>query len=210
MQTNAMPVDLKKTRPKVPEQHWTDLRKMALSDVCRRTGAELHAPDALTIRFLSDTVRVDLSRCRLCRKEEDGWNEITDPLWALITLVYLLNASNVPLSEEMIGINELKDAHFFQGPHAVEVSDLLERFGNDPEAFRSASTDLGGIHLELADAAYTFLPFPKAPVHYLLWEGDEEFSPHLSILFDRTIERHFHADGIWGLIRLVNNALLER
>jgi len=209
MQTKAVPVDLKKTKPKVPQEHWTDLKNAALSDVCRRTGAELDPPDALSIRFLNVDVRIDLSTCRLYRRQKDRWNAITDPLWELITLVYLLNASGDPLSEKMIGVNELKDAHFFQGPHAIDVSELLIRFGNDRKAFRSASEDLGGTPLELADAAYRFLPFPKAPVYYLLWEGDAEFGPHLSILFDRTIERHFSADGIWGLIRLVNNALLE-
>lgn len=209
MQTDAIPVDLKKTKPKVPEAHWTDLKNMALPEVCRRTGAAMHAPDALTIRFLNDDVRIDLARCRLYRKERDRWNEITDPLWELITLVYLLNASADPLSEKMIGISELKDSHFFQGPHAVDVSALLIRYGNDLEAFRSASLELDGTPLELADAAFRFYAFPKAPVYYLLWEGDAEFDPHLSILFDRTIERHFSADGIWGLIRLVNNALLK-
>ena len=100
MQTDAIPVDLKKTKPKVPEEHWTDLKRMTLSDVCRRTGAVLHTPDALTIRLLNDDVRIDLSRYRLYKKERDRWNEITDPLWELVTLVYLLNASaDNPLGE---------------------------------------------------------------------------------------------------------------
>lgn len=209
MQSNALPVDLKKTKPKIPEEHWTDLKNMSLPDVCRRTGAILHAPNAVTVRFLNQDLRIDLNRCRLFRTEGNRWNEITDPLLELITLVYLLNAKSDPLSEKMIGINELKDSHFFQGPHAVDVSALLMRYGNDLDAFRSASLDLDGTPLELADAAYTFCPFPKTPVNYLLWEGDAEFGPHLSILFDRTIERHFSADGIWGLIRLMNNVLLE-
>ncbi len=208
MQTDSIPVDLKKTKPKVPEAHWKDLKDMSLPEVCRRTGAVPHTPYALTIRFLNKDLRIDLNGCRLYRKESDRWHEITDPLLELITLVYLLNAKSDPLSEEMIGINELKDSHFFQGPHAVDMSELLRHYGNNIDAFRSASLKLKGTPLELADAAFRFYPFPQAPVYYLLWEGDAEFSPHLSVLFDRSIERHFSADGIWGLIRLVNNALL--
>ncbi len=210
MQTDAAIVDLNKTTLKIPEQHWADLKKIALPEIYKRTGADLLEADALGIRFLNKDLRIDMDRGRLGQKIRDQWHDITDPLLELITLVYLLNAKTGPLSEELIGINELKDSHFFQGPHAVDVSPLLKRYGNDPDAFRSASLELDGTPVNLADAAYRFTPFPKAPVYYLLWEGDAEFDPHLSILFDRTIERHFSADGIWGLIKLVNNALLER
>ncbi len=62
--------------------------------------------------------------------------------------------------------------------------------------------------MDLADAAYRLTPLPKIPLYYLLWEGDEEFKPNLSILFDRSIERHLSADAIWGLVILVSDALL--
>lgn len=208
MQTDAIPVDLQKTAPKVPEAHWADLNNMPAAEVCARTGAVRHGPDAFGIRFLNEDLRIVLNGRRLLRRERDGWHEVTDPLLELMTLVYLLHAKSDPLCEEMIGISELKDFHFFQGPHAVDVSELLIRFGHTLKGFRAAALKLAGKPLDLADAAYTFYAFPKAPLHYLLWEGDAEFGPRLSILFDRSIERHFSADGIWGLIRLVNRALL--
>ena len=33
--------------------------------------------------------------------------------------------------------------------------------------------------------------------------------PHLSILFDRSIESHLSADAIWGLVNLVSKELLK-
>ena len=60
----------------------------------------------------------------------------------------------------------------------------------------------------MADTAFKFLPFPKAPLYYLLWEGDEEFRPNMNILFDKSIERHLPADAIWGVVRLVSDELL--
>ena len=44
--------------------------------------------------------------------------------------------------------------------------------------------------------------------HYLLWRGDEEFEPQLSVLFDRSIEDPLAADAIWGLVNLVSDFLL--
>jgi len=46
-------------------------------------------------------------------------------------------------------------------------------------------------------------------LYYLLWEGDEEFEPRISVLFDRSIESHLSADAIWGLVALVSEALLN-
>lgn len=209
MPSESTAVDLKKTKLSVPEAHWSDLKKRALSEICTNAGASSEPPDGLTIPFLNETLRIDLKRSCIFRRGKNRWDPIAEPLLELITIVYLVNATADPLKEEMIGINELKDAHFFQGPHAVDVSGLLARYGNDRKSFQSVSLKLGGAPLDLSDAAYRFNAFPKAPVYYLLWEGDEEFGPNMSILFDRTIERHFSADGIWGLINLVSNALLK-
>ncbi len=108
----------------------------------------------------------------------------------------------------MVSVNDLKDAHFFQGPHELKTRPLLDRFGHDREAFVKASEKLGGQRVDLADAAFCFYPFPKVPVYYLLWEGDEDFAPTLSILFDKSIERHLAADAIWGLVNMVSDAIL--
>ncbi len=63
--------------------------------------------------------------------------------------------------------------------------------------------------MDMADAAYRLLPFPRVSLYYLLWQGDAEFEPRMSVLFDRTIEAVFSADAIWGLVGRVSTALLQ-
>jgi hypothetical protein len=63
--------------------------------------------------------------------------------------------------------------------------------------------------MDMADAAYRLLPFPRIPVYYLFWNGDDEFDPRISVLFDRSIEELFSADAIWGLVSRVSTALLR-
>jgi hypothetical protein len=48
----------------------------------------------------------------------------------------------------------------------------------------------------------------RIPLYYLLWEGDDEFKPRVNVLFDRSIEAVFAADGIWGLVNRVSSAFL--
>lgn len=46
-------------------------------------------------------------------------------------------------------------------------------------------------------------------MYYILWRGDGEFKPRLSVLFDKSIEKHLAADAIWGTVNLVSNALVK-
>jgi hypothetical protein len=193
----------------VPPERWDELQKRSVEQICQDSLVSPHPPEGFWFRFLSDDVLVDIQKRRIYQIAADTRETIDHPLMELVILVYLLNVTPVLLAQEMISVNDLKDAHFFQGPHALKTGPVLERYGNDVAGFRAAAESLDGVPLDLADAAYKLSPLPKIPLYYLLWEGDEDFKPHLSILFDRTIEHHLSADAIWGLVILVSNAVLK-
>jgi hypothetical protein len=71
----------------------------------------------------------------------------------------------------------------------LRVDGVLRRFGWDLGGFRRAAESLGGESQSLADAAFRIPALPKVPLYYLLWEGDDEFEPRVSVLFDRSIEQ---------------------
>lgn len=193
----------------VPAQHWADLIDQDVNDICSRSLAVESPPNGLILSILGREILVDREEASLKIRKGDSWVQIVNPLLELLVLVYLLRAGSDSLINEMISVQELKDAHFFQGPHALRLGPLLDRYGSDRQGFGKAAESLGGQSLDLADAAYKIPAFPKVPLHYLLWEGDEEFGPRLSVLFDRSVETHLSADAMWGLVNLVSNALLK-
>jgi hypothetical protein len=133
-----------------------------------------------------------------------------DPLMELVTLLYLNHVKGLhPIGKDIVAPQDLKEAHYFKGRHALRLDPLLERYGHDLHGFRQAAEHLRGEPMDMADAAYRLLPFPRMPVYYLLWEGDEEFEPRISVLFDRSIEEAFLASGIWALVSLTSTALLR-
>ena len=194
---------------KVPTQYWEELRGRDLEALCEVASARNYPPTGLLLPFLKEYVLVDKeSRCLRCQSHGQ-WERIDNPLLELICLVYLLNVGPELLRHEMVSVKELKNAHFFTGPHELKIEPLLDRYGYDLEGFKKAAERARGEALDLADAAYRFQAFPKVPLYYLFWEGDEEFKPRLSILFDRSIELHLAADAIWGLVNLVSDVLLS-
>ena len=194
---------------KVSARHWEDLDRKDFERLCENALAKVHPPEGLVLTFLGREVLVDrVDRC--LKKFENGeWERVNYPLLELLFLVYLLNVGPDLLSHEMISVKELKDSHFFQGPHELKIRPVLDRYGHDLKGFMKAAESLGGEAQDLADAAYRFSTFPKVPLWYLFWEGDEEFEPRLSVIFDRSVEKHLSADAIWGLVTLVSTALLR-
>ncbi|OIP34403.1 MAG: hypothetical protein COW04_06215 [Deltaproteobacteria bacterium CG12_big_fil_rev_8_21_14_0_65_43_10] len=197
---------------KVPAQYWKDLEQRDIREVCENAFAINHPSDGLLLPFLKENLLVDKRTHCLYRQVQGQWDRIDNPLLELLCLVYLLNAGAQSLSQEMVSVQELKSAHFFKGTHELKIRPLLARYGNDLEGFKRAAEGVGGEALDLADAAYRVLAFPKVPLYYplyyLFWKGDQEFVPSLSILFDRSVEVHLAADAIWGLVNLVSDVLI--
>jgi hypothetical protein len=194
---------------KVAAEYWERLSARDPQQLAAITQFRLTAENGLVFRFLNRDVLVDPeARCLrfLC---DTGWDETDDPLLELATVLYLINVKDVyPLGRDIVGPKDLKEGHFFQGPHELKTAPLLERFGSDGQGFRQSAESLGGDPVDMADAAYRLKPFPRVNLYYLLWEGDEEFPPRMSVLFERSIEETLAADAIWGLVNRVSTALL--
>jgi hypothetical protein len=202
-------LDPTKEKIKVPSEYWEDLKRKDLGMVCRNGLATVHPPEGLLLGFMGETMLIDLQKSVLKLGRQGVWETRNYPLLELLSLVYLLNAGPEGLCNEMVSVNQLKTSHFFQGPHELNVEPLISRFGNDVEGFKEAALKIGGEPQGLADAGFRIITFPKVPLYYLLWRGDEEFAPRLSVLFDRSVEKHLSADAIWGLVSLVSDALLK-
>jgi hypothetical protein len=193
---------------KVPVEYWEELKQRDVKELCEVALVKDYSPMGLLLPFLREYLLIDIQNRCLHWQRCGQWERIHNPFLELLCLVYLLNVRPGPLADNMVSAQELKGAHFFQGPHQLKVSPLLVRFRNDFDGFKKAAENLGGKALQLADAAYELFAFPKVPLYYLFWEGDEEFEPRLSILFDLSIERHLAPDAIWGLVNLVSDMLL--
>ncbi len=192
----------------IPSEYWELLEKRDFSQM-REFALAMDHPRGLVIRFLNQDILIDVKNSRVLRLSDDGAEIKADSLTALLILVYLLNVSSELVKNRMIGVEDLKFARFFQGPHEIRTDRLLARYGNDPESFARAAENLGGVPIDMADKAYRLNPLPKIPVYYLLWISDDEFKSRLSILFDKSIESHLPADAIWGLVNRVSELLLK-
>lgn len=199
-----------KSPVEVPAQFWDDLQAKDLNTLCNWTLFRRVSGRQLVFHFLNEDVRIDVDARCLMRDTGRGWQRTQDPLLELVTVIYLNSVKELhPLGREIVGVKDLKEAHFFQGPHVLQTDPLLQRYAQDIGGFKEAAEFLKGRPVDMADAAYQLFPFPRVPVYYLFWQGDAEFEARISVLFDRSIEAVFSADAIWGLVNRVSTALLQ-
>jgi hypothetical protein len=193
----------------VAAEYWERLSSRDPQHLAAVTQFQLTPENRLIFSFLNREALVDANARCLRRLSGGDWEKADDPLLELATVLYLINVKDVyPLGCDIVGPKDLKEGHFFQGPHELKIAPLVERYGADLQGFRKAAESLGGEPVDMADAAYRLKPFPRVNLYYLLWEGDEEFAPRMSVLFERSIEETLAADAIWGLVNRVSTALL--
>ena len=195
---------------KVAAQYWERLKQTDLLLLSARTQFQPTSDGRLVFNFLNRDVMVDPISCCLRRLDGARWEKVDDPLLELVSVLYLVNVNDVyPLGRDIVGPQDLKEGHFFQGPHELKIAPLVERYGRDLDGFRQATEKLGGEPLDMADAAVRLKPFPRVHLYYPLWEADDEFPARMSVLFERSIENVMAADAIWGLVNRVSTELLK-
>lgn len=198
------------SKVRVADEYWNQVRGKDARLLCSQTFFTAEPEGRLIFRFLNEEVMVDPATACLMRRKSQRWEKSEDALLELATVTYLMHVQDVyPVGRDIVGVRDLKEGHFFQGPHELNIAPLLERYGKDVAGFRETALKLAGEPVSMADAAFRLKPFPRIHLYYLMWEGDEEYPPRMSVLFDRSIENILPADAIWALVNRVSTALLK-
>ena len=193
--------------------YWEKLGNLRPSEVCERTEA-LYRSDktGYVLPFLNERHLVIPGQREIMRVRPDETLE-TEALTMdgyLLFLFYLIEAKTVEPKRRWVSEKDLRGGEmFFRGPHSLPLAELAEKYGNNPARFVEAGKRLGGVEMLYGDKAFGLDVFPKILLVYVLWTGDEEFSPRIQVLFDETIQEHFSLDVIWCAVSEVNRRLIS-
>jgi hypothetical protein len=193
--------------------HWEKLLSFHPGEVCHRTEA-LYQPshEGYLLPVYNMRYLVIPKTQKILRME---WNDKTaeeelSPFFRLMVLVYLTEAKDIKPTHTWVSEKDLRGGStFFRGPHQLPVKELENLYGKDPEAFLNAGKRLGGSEILYGDKGVALEVFPRVPLAYILWNGDEEFPPRAGVLFDSTIQSHLPLDIIWCMVSETTRRLLE-
>jgi hypothetical protein len=184
--------------------HWDKLSKLHPTDVCNRTEAIYNPTREGFVLPVYNLRYLILPKTKKILRVE--WNDQTTEedlhhFFYLMVLVYLTEAKDIKPTHTWVSGKELKGGStFFQGPHGLQVEELEGLYGKNPDAFLNAGKKLGGSEILYGDKGFSLEVFPKVPLAYILWKGDDEFPSRITVLFDSTIESHLPLDVIGCMV----------
>ena len=129
---------------------------------------------------------------------------------AILLLHYLTWATRLPLTGSWVSFKELPGGAVYIDPfNKRAVLPFVKKFGGRPHDFARAAELLGGEKTGHGHLSYRLPVLPRVPLLYILWEGDEEFSPSATILFDRRANEYLHTEDYAILAGLTVGALVS-
>ena len=124
-------------------------------------------------------------------------------------LMYLIHAKDIPLSGKLVKPSGLPGGIIYEkGTHVLPLDKIAHRYDNKAEDFSRKSTELGGTPLGYGDMSHTLCPFPRIPVVFIVWSGDDEFPSRCSLLLDSSCTHHMPADIIWSTAKMSVDCML--
>lgn len=131
------------------------------------------------------------------------------PLYlSILILHYLVTADGSPLSGRWISYRHLPGGDIYMEPFRRRaVLPFLKAFGSDPDAFVRAASALGGLRLGGGGTGMVIPVFPRVPLNFTLWPGDDELPPSAAILFDAQAASYLPTEDYAHLPALVVEAM---
>ncbi|MFQ6117574.1 MAG: DUF3786 domain-containing protein [Candidatus Bipolaricaulia bacterium] len=179
-------------RPRITEAR-AELQGRDPAELAELAGAEYREGE-LRLRLFDKEYRIP--HPELVAYEQGSRDPAPEELQALL-LDYLRRADGTPPTGEWLAFRELDHGQFYYRAFQGYSGDSLAReIGNDLEGFRRAAGLLGGKPLEFGDASFEFEVLPHLRMALVYWQGDEEFPPRASVLFDAAAARYLPTGGL--------------
>jgi hypothetical protein len=182
-------------------------QKLSNTDIeeqCQKAGAELEfatGRQIITLEYLNQAYQIILPEADVLLANS---REPVPPRDKLLILHYLTLAEGSPLTSEKITFKELPGGiSYFPTFYQRAIKPLVENFGQKPQRLLDAATKLGAYKADYGDVAITINAFSRVPLTLVLWQGDDEFAPEGSILFDSSVSGYLSTEDITVLCETI-------
>ncbi len=182
---------------------------------CLRSGTRYQVIDSqkiIILEYLNQSYQIVLPDIDVSLIDSKQEVPIRD---RVLILHYFTRAKGIPLTNRVIAYKELPEGiNYFPTFSKRAIKPLLDHFSREPYRLVDVAEKLGGRRADYGDVAVTIDAFSRVPVTLVLWQGDEEFAPEGSILFDSTIPDYLSTEDItvlcetisWRLVRYLKQS----
>jgi len=186
------------------------IRKMNLAERAKKAGADYQKGEdgeAITVHFFSEPYQIRFPQIEFYSPSKNVVSLVT----RILLLHYLIRADGNPLTGKWVAYKDIPGGLLYAAVFARRVTEPLQRrFGKSANSFRETGIKSGGEPVGIGDASFVLRAFPRVPLQYVLWEGDEEFPPSTQLLFDASVDHYLFLEDIVVLGQVTTGRLINR
>ena len=128
----------------------------------------------------------------------------------LLILHYLNTARGTPPTQRLVTFRELPAGPvYFPTFTKRTIKPIVDNFGKDPSKLAAAAAQFGARRGDMGDVSVIIDAFPRVPITFVVWGGDEELPPQGNVLYDANISDYLPTEDItvltesiaWRLVR---------
>ena len=173
---------------------------------CTEMASEATGTPVIEIPYFDEIIGIQIPQFLFRSSKGSNVTLVTK----ILLLHYINNASGIPLSGEKVAYGDIPACMHYAPVFTKRVLKPLEMaFGNDKYAFLEAGLALNAKKEEYGDASFTLFAFPKVPITFILWEGDEEFPPSAKALFDPSVTGYLPFEDIVFIAKLAAARIMK-
>jgi len=177
------------------------LARIDIEQQCRKSGAQYVDRNRVIIEYLNRSYLIALPNIEISLRDSEEEAPLKD---RILILHYLTLAKGTPATNRLITFKQLPGgASYFPAFSQRAIKPLLNHFGKEPELLTDAAAKLGGYKANYGDVAITINAFPRVPITFALWRGDDEFPPRGGIMFDASISAYLSTEDITVLCETI-------
>jgi len=115
----------------------------------------------------------------------------------IIILHYLNRSKGTLLSDKLIDFREIPGGNLYYSVFESRVhKPFLKFLGEKPSLLLEAGLSLKGTKTNFGDSSVRILAFPKVPIDFIIYQGNEEFLPTCKVLFDSSVYDYLTTEDI--------------
>jgi len=186
------------------------IRGMNLEERATKAGADYQRGEdgeKITLHFFSEPYHIQFPQIEFYCPSKKVVSLVT----RILLLHYLIRADGSPLTGKWVAYKDIPGGLLYADVFARRVTEPLQRkFGKSAELFRETGIRSGGEIVNIGEASFILHAFPRLPLQYVLWEGDEEFPTSVQLLFDTSVSHYLTLEDIVVLGQVTTGRLINR
>jgi hypothetical protein len=176
---------------------------------CKQSGATLQPDSTVKIKYLNQAYLINTTNAAVSFTDTQQDVPMRDKI---LILHYFTQAKGTALTGKQITYRDLPGGLVYYPTFMKRtINPIADNFGKDALLLLRAGKLLGARQTDYGDVSIVIDVFARVPITIILWQGDDELTPQVNLLFDASISDYLESEDVtivcesitWHLVNLI-------